>query len=181
MKNALNIFLLLSIVAINNLSYSQNGVGIGTTSPHSSSILEISSTSKGLLIPRMTTIERIAIATPATGLQVYDTTTNTTWSYNAAKWVETTSKWTNDGTNTAVTLTTLSNGTNPRTTGTEFIVKDNGNVGIGTIAPTEKLEVAGAIKIGDTTTVAPSAGTIRFNTTTNKFQGYDGTVWQDLH
>lgn len=180
MKNALKIFLLLSIVAISNLSYSQNGVGIGTTSPHSSSILEISSTSKGLLIPRMTTTQRTSIATPATGLQVYDTTTNSTWFYNAAKWIETTSKWTNDGTNTGVTLTTLSNGTTPRATGTEFIVKDDGNVGIGTITPTEKLEVAGAIKVGSAS-ATPTAGTIRFNTTTNKFEGYDGTAWQTFN
>jgi hypothetical protein len=179
MKNTLKIFLLLAL-AVTNLSYSQNGIGIGTTSPHSSSILEISASSKGLLIPRMTTIERIAIATPATGLQVYDTTTNTTWSYNAEKWIETTSKWTNDVTNTAVTLTTLSNGTSPRTTGTEFIVKDNGNVGIGTIAPTEKLEVAGAIKVGSASAI-PTAGTIRFNTTTNKFEGFDGAAWVEFH
>lgn len=165
MKNALKIFLLMSVLGINNLSYSQNGVGIGTTSPHSSSILEINSTSKGLLIPRMTTAERTAIATPATGLQVYDTTTNSLWFYNGTVWIVGTTGTAKfvDGTNTA------------------NAVFNAGNVGIGTSAPTEKLEVAGAIKIGDTITVTPSAGTIRFNSTINKFQGYDGTVWQDLH
>jgi len=42
-------------------------VGIGTTSPNSSSALDITSTSGGLLMPRMTTQQRLAIPTPAVG------------------------------------------------------------------------------------------------------------------
>ncbi|MCI3936345.1 hypothetical protein MQX03_03990 [Chryseobacterium aahli] len=49
-------------------------VGIGTTAPEASSILDLSSTSKGMLAPRMTTAQRIAIASPVDGLLVYDTT-----------------------------------------------------------------------------------------------------------
>ncbi|AYN02369.1 hypothetical protein [Chryseobacterium sp. 3008163] len=49
-------------------------VGIGTTTPDASSILDLSSTSKGMLAPRMTTAQRIAIASPVDGLLVYDTT-----------------------------------------------------------------------------------------------------------
>jgi len=49
-------------------------IGIGTTSPDNSSILDISSTEKGVLLPRMTVIERLSIATPiADGLMVYQT------------------------------------------------------------------------------------------------------------
>jgi len=48
-------------------------VGIGTVSPASSSILDVTSTTKGLLIPRMTQAQRLAIATPAAGLMVYQT------------------------------------------------------------------------------------------------------------
>lgn len=49
-------------------------VGINTTTPDSSSILDITSTEKGVLIPRMTAIERISISTPiAEGLLVYQT------------------------------------------------------------------------------------------------------------
>lgn len=58
-----------------------------------------------------------------------------------------------------------------------------GNIGIGTTTPPVKLEVNGAIKLGNesATTVAPSAGMIRFNTTNGKFQGYNGTNWLDLN
>lgn len=49
-------------------------VGIGTTSPAASSILDVTSTTKGVLIPRMSDVQRIAIPAPAEGLMVYQTT-----------------------------------------------------------------------------------------------------------
>ncbi|MCG9793545.1 hypothetical protein [Flavobacterium algicola] len=48
-------------------------IGIGTITPNSSSILDITSTDKGMLAPRMTTAQRNAISSPADGLLVYDT------------------------------------------------------------------------------------------------------------
>ena len=48
-------------------------VGIGTTTPNASSILDLSSSTQGLLTPRMTTAQRITIVAPADGLMVYDT------------------------------------------------------------------------------------------------------------
>ena len=48
-------------------------VGIGTTTPVPSAALEIKDTTRGLLIPRMTMVQRNAISTPATGLMVYQT------------------------------------------------------------------------------------------------------------
>jgi hypothetical protein len=51
-----------------------------------SSILTVSSTTQGFLQPRMTTTQRDAISSPATGLQVYNTTTNTNDYYNSAAW-----------------------------------------------------------------------------------------------
>lgn len=49
-------------------------VGIGTTTPDPSSVLDIASTTRGMLAPRMTTAQRNAIPSPADGLMVYDTT-----------------------------------------------------------------------------------------------------------
>jgi hypothetical protein len=67
-------------------TFAQNNVGIGTASPNASAILDVSSTNKGLLIPRMTSAQRTAIATPATGLLVFDTDTKTIWTYDGAAW-----------------------------------------------------------------------------------------------
>lgn len=53
--------------------YAQDNVGIGTTTPDPSSVLEMKSTEKGVLVPRMTTAQRNAIPSPAEGLLVYDT------------------------------------------------------------------------------------------------------------
>jgi hypothetical protein len=53
-----------------------------------SAMLDVSSTTQGMLVPRMTTAQRTAIAAPATGLYVYDTTTGTFWYFNGTVWVE---------------------------------------------------------------------------------------------
>ena len=54
-------------------SYAQTGVAINTTGndPDTSAMLDVSSTEKGLLIPRMTEAQRTGIALPAKGLLVY--------------------------------------------------------------------------------------------------------------
>lgn len=70
-KIAYSIILLL---CVHSISFSQ--VGIGTTAPDSSSILDISSTTQGVLIPRLTTVQINAITNPATGLMVYNTDLN---------------------------------------------------------------------------------------------------------
>jgi len=51
-------------------------IGIGTSTPDASSILDLSSTTKGILLPRMTTLQQIALVNPAIGLVIYNTTTN---------------------------------------------------------------------------------------------------------
>ncbi len=65
-----------------------------------------------------------------------------------------------------------------------FIVKDDGKVGMGTVDPTERLHVNGAIVIGSTDSALPPPGTIRFNGT--GFEGrtgsgdwaiFNGTLW----
>ena len=47
--------------------------GIGTATPNASALLEVKSTTKGILTPRMTQAQRDAIASPATGLLIYQT------------------------------------------------------------------------------------------------------------
>jgi hypothetical protein len=68
-------------------SFSQS-VGIGTPTPDSSAVLELKSTSKGLLTPRINTMERLAIQNPANGLLVFDTNTSSFWYRNSATWIE---------------------------------------------------------------------------------------------
>ena len=65
------ILLLIAVVLCVATATAQTG--IGTTTPDVSAKLDISSTTKGLLVPRMTATERGAIATPAKGLLIYQT------------------------------------------------------------------------------------------------------------
>lgn len=60
--------------------------------------------------------------------------------------------------------------------GVSNVVPPSGPVGIGTLLPAEKLEVAGGVRIGTTTN--ENAGTIRFSA--GDFEGYDGSVWKSL-
>ena len=73
-----------------------------TTSVSSSAILQADSTTKGFLPPRMTTTQRDAIATPATGLQIYNTTTNENNTYNGTAWVAAGGGGTPAGSNTQI-------------------------------------------------------------------------------
>ncbi|MEA5461831.1 hypothetical protein VB796_22365 [Arcicella sp. LKC2W] len=60
----------------------QMGVNSTGAVPNSSAMLDVSSTTKGFLMPRMTTVQRNAIASPANGLMVYDTDVNEIFTYN---------------------------------------------------------------------------------------------------
>jgi uncharacterized protein (TIGR02145 family) len=86
MKN-FSIFILLNILII-NFALSQNGISVNLTGApaDNSAILDVSSTSLGLLIPRMTTEQRDAIASPATSLLIFNTTTNCFEAYVNNSW-----------------------------------------------------------------------------------------------
>ena len=68
------------------IEVSIGGAYINTTSVQASAILQADSTTKGFLPPRMTTTQKNAIATPAAGLVVYDSTTNKLCCYNGSTW-----------------------------------------------------------------------------------------------
>lgn len=62
--------------------------GIGTTTPHASAKLDVTSTDKGFLPPRMTSTQRTAISSPAAGLMIYQTDgTAGLYYYNGTAWI----------------------------------------------------------------------------------------------
>ncbi|MEI3791188.1 MULTISPECIES: hypothetical protein [unclassified Chryseobacterium] len=82
MKNKFSILLTLFILMI------KAQVGINTTTPDNSSVLDITSDNKGLLAPRLTTAEKNAIPNPATGLVVYDKDLKLYTHFDGVQWVE---------------------------------------------------------------------------------------------
>ena len=69
-----------------NTVLTDQGTTVNGFVPQSSALLDMESTTKGLLIPSMTTTQKNAIATPATGLQVYDLTMKCICTYNGTSW-----------------------------------------------------------------------------------------------
>jgi trimeric autotransporter adhesin len=69
--------------------YSQS-ISINTDGslPNASALLDVKSSTKGILIPRTSSASRIAIINPARGLMLYDTTTSGFWFYNGSAWTQ---------------------------------------------------------------------------------------------
>ena len=74
------------LIVFFTISSSFAQVGIGVASPNDSAMLDVTSTTKGFLPPRMTTGERDAIASAATGLLIYNTSTNLLNYYTGSAW-----------------------------------------------------------------------------------------------
>ncbi len=83
-------FLILSAVLFLTHLLPAQGVSVNGSgaAPDTSAMLDIQSTAKGILIPRMTSAQRTGIAMPATGLLVYDTNSASFWYRTANAWVE---------------------------------------------------------------------------------------------
>lgn len=75
------------LIGLYFLGNAQNvAVNTDGSAADASSILDVKSTSKGMLVPRMTTTQRTAITSPATGLLVFDTDTKSFWFYSGSAW-----------------------------------------------------------------------------------------------
>jgi len=141
------IFSLLSLITVS--IYAQ--VGIGTTTPDASAAIEVSSTTAGMLTPRMTQTQRDAIASPATGLLIYQTNNAPGfYYYNGAIW------------------TTFSGSDNDWTiSGNDMYNANTGNVGVGNTTPSATFHITG------TTTPSSPGGTV--NLLNEDFTGYSLT------
>jgi len=83
----LKIFIVVTVSFVPILLHGQ-AIGIGTITPDSSALLDMTSTDKGVLIPRMTATQRGTISSPAVGLLIFDTDTESFWFKETSGWVE---------------------------------------------------------------------------------------------
>ncbi len=117
------IYLLLTVLLFSASTYAQSvGINSDGSTPDPSAMLDVKSSTKGFLAPRMTAEQRGSIASPVAGLLVYQIDGETGYyEYNGSSWVRTTSLWTSN----------LEGD----------IYYNSGNVGIGTATPGHKLTV----------------------------------------
>jgi hypothetical protein len=122
-------FLLLFVFLISGeIIHAQVAVNADNSLPNNSAMLDVKSTTKGFLSPRMTSVQRDAIASPATGLLVFCTDNNFFYTNQGTPasplWIMVNTQWSNSGSN---------------------IYYNGGNVGIATTSPAVKLQVSGKI------------------------------------
>ncbi len=126
-------------------------VGIGTTSPNANAALDVTSTSQGMLFPRMTSTQRDAISNPAKGLTIYNTTLNSIQTNTGTSGTPNWKAW---------------NGIHPSTNGTAVVTwTDCSTASAGTLA-------AGVAVSGVTQTITANVTTAgTYNITTNTTNG----------
>ena len=119
--------------------HAQPSVGIGTRTPDPSAILDISSPNKGLIISPMSQSSRIGIASPPSGLMVYETTSQKMYVFMDGLWRQLINNqyWTKS--------TTFNR------------VYSLDSIGIGTAAPAERLDVNGRMLVRDDLSVDEQA------------------------
>ena len=183
---------ILLFFAITISMYSSAQVGIGTSNPDASSVLEIQSTSKGLLIPKLSKTQRDAINSPAVGLLLYQIDNNPGFYYYTASntWIRigeetiitanTASITTNQG---AITTNTSSITTNQGaiTTNTSSITANINDIATNTASITSNLGVIGS----NTISITSNQGAITTNTSsitsnTNKIAANTASITSNL-
>ena len=134
-------------------------VGIGTTAPNASALLDVTSTTQGLLPPRMNTVQRnaITVGTAQVGLVIYNTDLAEMETYDGVA-----NGWEAVGAGAAVAAGTtgqvqFNNGSGDLAADAGLTWDNTGKkLGIGTTAPAQALNVVGNVQIG--TGSADSAG-----------------------
>lgn len=139
MKNWIKINLLALIIISAFFAQGQVAITTDGSSADASAMLDVKSTNKGLLVPRLTMAQRDGIASPATGLIIYQTD-NTVgfYYYNGSSWER--------------LITESESGADGDWTisGNNIYSSVSGNVGIGTGIPADKLTVDGDIDLHQT-------------------------------
>jgi len=141
MKNLL--FILLANLLVINIAFAQ-GVSVNTTgaAADTSAMLDVSSFTKGVLVPRMTAAQKNALYQPAIGLLIFQTDSTAGFRYyNGSKWVQII----NSATAAAGSNKQILYNDNGVTTGATDVYYDNANpgLGVGTPIPIGLLDVAG--------------------------------------
>ena len=125
----------LLFLPVYNLQAQSFSINTDGSAAHGSAMLDVKSNNRGILIPRLTTAQRTAIASPGKGLLVYDSTLNNFYYHTGANWLEvfadSNKLW--------------------RKNGNDIYNANTGKVGVGISGPQSLLHVKGGAVLFDST------------------------------
>ena len=158
-----------------NKSFCQNNVGIGTSTPEPRSILDLSSTDKGFLAPRMSKAQRLKIDTTNTpsniiGLIVYDLDDKNYVFFNGVKWVGVAA-------NSIITQTNINAGVNNKNPENRALL-DLTSTDKGLLMP--RLTTSQRLLIDTTTNAGGITGLIVYDLTSKGYWFFNGVKWLEL-
>ena len=169
LKNVHLLIITAICVFFNSQAPAQTAINEDNSDGDASSELDIKSTTKGVLFPVMTEVERDAIAGPAAGLLIFNRSGGYHNYYDGSNWVQ-------------INRTVAAVASNPTGTGSDV------GVGVGVADPDNSslLHVNSVTKgfLLPRSSVAPSSpatGLIYYNPNSNKISFYDGSAWKEIN
>ena len=164
-------FLLLLFVLLfcQHLS-AQVSINTDGAAPDNSAMLDLKGTARGLLIPRVSTAARDLIPSPATGLLIYNTTTNLFNVFNGSTWYKLEAAFITSTSGTISAGGGMAINASPGTTPDNSAILDVNNPTRGILIPRTTTE----------SITTPATGLIIYNTNFNLLSYYNGTNWINL-
>jgi len=165
------IFIFIALLMIiGRAMFAQVGINADNSAPDNSAMLDVKSTNRGLLIPRISSASRNIIPSPATGLLIYNTTTDRVEYYNGSYWYQL------ETTFISATYGALSNpgcvsiNVSPNVLPENSAMLDVNNPTRGILIPRTTPNLI----------TSPSTGLMIYNTSTNQVNYYNGNQWNAL-
>ncbi|MEI6750689.1 MAG: hypothetical protein WCM93_16150, partial [Bacteroidota bacterium] len=158
------------LLIISSVVYGQVAVNSDGSAPDNSTMLDVKATNRGLLIPRISTTARDQIPAPATGLLIYNTTTNQFNYYNGSYWYQIETTFISSTIGSLITGGGVSINTLPNVTPENSAMLDINNPTRGILIP----------RTSPNLIALPATGLIIYNTDTNLLSYYNGTQWITL-
>ncbi|MCX7955349.1 MAG: fibronectin type III domain-containing protein, partial [Bacteroidales bacterium] len=179
MKRVFLVVILIQFILssrIVKMLYGQISITEGGSDPHSSAMLHVEADqnkNKGVLIPRLTNVQRNSLNNPAVGLLIYNSDSKRLNYWDGSKWVEITSvevsvsQASGSGVVTGIGIT--NDGSDPHHSAMLEVKGTTGGILIPRMTTTQRNLIS-----------SPADGLLIYNTETNRFNYYNGTSWLEL-
>ncbi len=151
-------------------THGQVAINTDNASPNGSAMLDVKASDRGLLIPRISTVVRNQIPSPATGLLIYNSTTNQLNYFNGSSWVQLESDFITSTVGTISQVGGISINNSPNASPSNAAMLDIDNPSRGILIP----------RTTPNSITAPATGLIIYNTDAKLLSYFNGSQWTTL-